>query len=436
MEDSSVGQQEPEERILRPRSGYSIIAWLVNIAWLLTVGIVPHAAKAEGLTGPVFHAGGQPLARLTSSPPNLPSICQPHRAFLPLLLDSPPGTATVSISTPLTPSSPIRAIAVYYDDLYLSRPEVPSVQANLNRVHSNFVSLPAGRLEWTYFKWADHPERWSSAVKDAQVDYLAEDLINYGAGRHRNTGVDVLAPLWIQSYPADAAIGVSGAASSEQVSLAALVNGAYGQQVLEMIGYLAAHYALDSISITELFYYDYGYGPDDLALYQADTGQADWPRQANGSINPDDPALGLWRSQKIAGWLQRASACAHSHGKELYLDVRISWGNLPSESRENAQYYATMLGAVDKLVLWGFANLAGYAPTYLGEVASYLVSKYPARRFIMSCGLWGPNGSVISAADLQTSLRSSSAGGLLDLWITPSNLLSSDHWAVLEGEWP
>lgn len=411
---------------------------LVNVVLLLHLLIGADAVtQADELAR---HASdpGKPLSvGISQNPLNLPAICQaPHRTFLPLAVSRPLSAATVSASAPVSPALPIRAVGVRYTDLFLSRSEVASLQANLDRAHSNFVALAAGRMEWTYFKWADHPERWSSAVRDSQLDYLAEDIVNYGTARHRDAMVDMLAPLWIQAHPADAAIGLSGSVSAEQVSTAALVNGAYGQQVLEMVGYLAANYALDSISITELFYYDTGYGPDDLALYRADTGQTDWPRRADGAINPDDPALGLWRSQKLAGWLQRASACAHNHGKEFYLDVRISWGNLPNESRENGQYYPTMLDVVDKLILWGYADLAGYSPAYLGEVAGYLVGKHPANRFIMSVGLWGPNGTVISAGDLQTAMQSSRTRGLPDLWITPSHMISAEHWAILATEWP
>lgn len=388
-------------------------------------------------TGMPARAAGMP-AEPRQGTLNLPAICYPlKKVFLPLVVKNFTGVGQAFAPAVQVAQSPIHAVRVSYIDLSLSRPEVPALQANLTQVGANFVALSAGRPDWSYFKWVGRETWWSSEVTDNQIDYLAEDIVNYGAGRHVNAIVDIFAPRWIAAHPTDAAVFFADATTSpDQVSTAALVNGAYGWQALEMIGYMTAFYNVDSVAVTELFYYNYGYGPDDLTLYQTDTGNTDWPRDVNGVIDRNDSALGLWRSQKVAAWLERAAACAHNHDKELYLDVRISWGNLPSESRENGQDYATMLAVVDKLIPWGYANLEGYPPGYLQDVAAYLSGKYAANRYIMSVGLWGPFGSVLPAADIQTSMRSSVTGGLPDLWITPTSLFTAAHWNVLDTEWP
>jgi len=407
------------------------------IVVVLIFSLMPGSSLALSVEGMSAQAARTP-AGMRQNAFNLPAICYPlKKGFLPLVIRNAGGIGQALAPAIRMIQSPIHAVRVSYNNLSLSRPEVPALQVNLTRVSANFVALSAGRPDWTYFKWVGHEAWWSSEVTDDQRDYLAEDIANYGAGRHVNAIVDIFAPHWIIAHPADAAVFYTGAYTSPvQVSTAALVNGAYGWHVLEMIGYIAAFYHVDSIAITELFYHDYGYGADDLALYQADTGNSDWPRDANGNIDRNHPTLGLWRSQKIASWLERAAACAHNHGKQLYLDVRISWGNLPSESRENGQDYATMLAVVDKLILWGYPNLEGYPPGYLQEVSAYLSSKYLANRFIMSIGLWGPLGNVVPANDIQTSMQSSVAGGLPDLWITPTHLFTAAHWDVLDVEWP
>jgi basic membrane lipoprotein Med (substrate-binding protein (PBP1-ABC) superfamily) len=62
----------------------------------------------------------------------------------------------------------------------------------------------------------------------------------------------------------------------------------------------------------------------------------------------------------------------------------------------------------------------------------------------MSVGLWDKDYdpsvlksqmSAISAADLQTSLQSTTQGGMTDQWVTPSFLMSDAHWQVLKDFW-
>ncbi len=352
---------------------------------------------------------------------DIPAICQA----------TPRGAATARSAVE---SEPIRAVRVHYASLSRSRGQVADLQRRLSAVRANFVTLSAGRPDWAYFKWAGQHRWWSSEVTRSGVDYLAADIAAYGRGRHVDVVVDVFAPAWLRAHPQDAAVDAQGRRSTLQASLYALTEGQFGRHVLAMIGYLARHYPLHSISITELFYDDYGFGEDDLALWQRDTGYADWPRYPDGRIARDHPGLGAWRSRRVASWLQRAAACAHNHGKQLYFDARISWANPANDALESGQHYATLLPIVDRIILWGYPNLNGYAPDYLREVAAVITSRYPGNRFIMSVGLWDREGAI-TPEELQTAMLSSQDGGLSDLFITPSSMLTDDHWAILARSW-
>jgi len=206
----------------------------------LIFSLMPVSSSALSVEGASAQATRTP-AGLYQRALNLPAICYPlKKVFLPLVVRNAGGVGQAFASAIRVTPSPIHAVRVSYNNLSLSRPEVPALQANLTRVSANFVALSAGRPDWTYFKWTGHETWWSSEVTDDQRDYLAEDIANYGAGRHVNAIVDIFAPHWIIAHPADAAVFYTGVYTSPvQVSTAALVNGAYGWHVLEMIGYMS-----------------------------------------------------------------------------------------------------------------------------------------------------------------------------------------------------
>jgi hypothetical protein len=104
----------------------------------------------------------------------------------------------------------------------------------------NLVAVGAGRADWTYFPWRDHPDRWSNEVKTTGIDYLLEDSLRFGKWAHVSAVVDVLAPLYIQAHPETAAISWVGVPSQNIVGMVELVDGKFGQDLLEMIGEVAA----------------------------------------------------------------------------------------------------------------------------------------------------------------------------------------------------
>jgi hypothetical protein len=331
---------------------------------------------------------------------------------------------------------PIHAVRVQYKNLATSRSEVAAVDANLTKAKVNFVSLSAGRVEWTYFKWADHPEYTSGDVTSTKLDFLALDSAKYKTHGWIDTTLDVLSPNYIKAHPTAAAINASGGKSTDIVGTMELVNGAYGKLLLAAVTYIAKNYAnVNSISITELCYHIDGYGPAEKTSYMAATGKKDWPRNSSGGININDTSIGTWRSGLISGYMAKLAAAAHAYGKQLYLDVDISRNNLSLETSTNGTRYDLMLKSVDMLVVWAYYYLDGYAPEYLTTLAKYL-TKYGNSKIIMSIGLWGPNNVNNMSADLlQRGLTASVAGGISNIWITPSIYMSSSLWTVLQKNW-
>jgi hypothetical protein len=345
---------------------------------------------------------------------------------------SPTKTLVPTATVPATGA--IRVMRVDYPNYATSRAVVGTWEQQMKAAGINMVALGAGRVEWTYFKWAGHEANWSNDVKDTGVDFLAEDSARFGHWAQINAVIDVFSPNYILSHPGTAAINASGQPSPNLVSTAELVNGAYGKLLLDLVAYIAANYPVDSISITELCYRVDGYGADDLALYKAATGRSDWPRNSDGSIAIDDPSIGNWRSAVLGEFLGRATALAHAYGKQLFFDVGVDINNLSNAENNHGTNYGVMLQHVDKLVVWGYFGDYGYPPEKSRDLAQYL-TQYGLNRIILSIGLWGPSGSTVSAADFKTAIQASQDGGMPNIWICPGSLMTSGHWQVLNDLW-
>lgn len=362
------------------------------------------------------------------------STATSYRPALVITHTPTPSPTFTPTATPTETPRPIRAVGVSYDDVVQSRSQVPALQAYFTSSGVNMVSLTAGRVDWTYFRWEGHPAQWSSAVKETNIDYLSEDCANFAYG-HLNAIVDIYAPRYIDEHPEAAAISYWGEPSDLLVSTAALTSGRFNELILEMLDYIAANYPVDSISITELSYRIYGYGDDDLALYRAYSGRDDWPRDRRGNILFDHPSIGEWRSAALAGFLAQAAEVVHAHDKELFFDVSVSWGNLSNEASEYGQHYGTMLNVVDRIVVWAYTDLEGYPPSYAGEIAAYLSRHYRTDQFILSIGLWRPNNKVVSPEVLAKTVASAMKGGSSNLWVTPTYLITEAHWQQLADVW-
>ena len=410
---------------------------LLALSALLFTGCVSVSISVQP-TSVVPSRAALPSAALSAVTPT------PEKITLPMVLSSPalpasPTPAPTPEPSPTPTPDPMRAVRIDFDSVLDSRPEIPELQALVLESGVNTVALGAGRPEWTFFAWAGREEYWSSAVRNTGLDLLAEDIRNFRADglgvRHIDAVVDVYAPNFIAENPALAAVSYWGAPSDLLVSTAGLLEGPFHDLLLDMIEYIAIHYDVDSISITELAYHDYGYGAADLALYRAYTGRDDWPRLADGTIAHEDPSIGEWRSAAIGQFLAEAAARVRPHGKELIMDVKVSWENLSNEGLEHGHHYPVMLQHADRLVVWAYAELAGYPPEYLSEIAAYLSARPESERFVLSPGMWGEQGELISPEDLGRSVRSAIAGGIKDVWVTPSNLMSAAHWREMAAGW-
>lgn len=348
-----------------------------------------------------------------------------------------PDTVTPSpdaVSSPDSTTLPVHAISLDLSDLARSPDDLDRLERRMQDAGVNMVGLSAGRLDWTGFRWNGREERWSAGVRERGRDLLADATRRFGVWAHVSAIVDVFAPRYLQAQPAQRALNAAGRPIPYQAGTHALVNGPFGDELIAMIDYIARHYEVDSITLTELFYYQEGYGADDLALYREYSGRRDWPRTPRGSINIDHPTIGAWRSAMIARFVERAARVAHTHGKQLFVDVRIDREAPQNEGRRSGHDYALLLQYADRLVLWNYFGLNGTAPEYTRDIARY-VQRYGANRIIISYGLWADRGAVVSAADLQRAMNAGQEGNLPHAWITPIRLMNDDHWRAITSVW-
>ena len=329
---------------------------------------------------------------------------------------------------------------VDFPDYSVSRSQVAGWEQNMKAAGINLVALGAGRVEWTYFKWAGHEVNWASSVRDSGIDFLAQDTERFGQWAQVNAVVDVFSPNYIATHPGTAAIRADGVPSTNLVSTAELTTGEYGKDLLAMIEYIAANYPVNSISLTELFYHVDGYGPDDKALYMAHSGNSDWPRNPDGTIAIMDKSIGDWRTHALDVYLDQIVAACHKYGKQFYMDVGLTldYGytleSLNHVTNEHGTNYNVVLEHTDKIVIWGYFSLDEFQPEYLQEVAQFL-NQFGQDRVILSIGLWGRNGPVVSADELKRGLLASQSGGMANIWITPGSLMDAAHWQVLDALW-
>jgi hypothetical protein len=337
----------------------------------------------------------------------------------------------------------VHALRIDYLDTSNARQEVSALENQMQQAGINMVALSAGRVDWTNFPWAGHPDRWSSEVKHTGIDYLAVDSERFGKWAHVSAVVDLLAPRYIQSRPEQAAISFSGVPSNNLVSTMDLVEGQFGQDVLNMIEYIAANYPVNSIVISELVYYVDGFGDNDKAAFMSYTGQPDWPRTASGEIDIDHPSIGAWRVNEIGRFLEKAATIVHQYNKLLFVEVRVDLDPGGNVVVKNGTDLNAFLQYADRLVVWGNHDMGGQPAGAISQVASYL-TQFGAGRVVMMIGLWdklySPDApkdqmTAIPAGDLKVMLQSADQAGIPDLWISPSFLMSQDYWSVVDELW-
>ena len=326
------------------------------------------------------------------------------------------------------------AIRADYTDMAISRPEVLPLEQKIQNAGMNMVSLGAGRVDWTFFMWSGHLNDWLSDVKNTGIDFLADDSSRFGSWAQVDAAVDALSPIYIKQNPQAAAISWDGKPSTQLVSTMQVVQGQYGQLLLQMIQYIAANYPVDSISINEMFYHLDGYGPDDKAAFVAYSGQPDWPRTSNGAIDINNPVIENWRTYELNIFLSQVHAICSKYGKQFYFDVPVS---LDATGNPNGGYGVQldkMFTNVDKIIIWGYFDLDSLAPQNLQNTAAIL-KQYGPERTIFLIGLWNKQLQAVSADKLQQAIAAVQQGGLTNIWITPASLMSDSHWSAVQQVW-
>lgn len=381
----------------------------------------PGAPPPRGETATAVPPGETPTLTATPRPSMTPT-------------PRPSPTPTASPTATPTPRQPVHAVRLDYGNYAASRSQMDAIEARLKAAGVNWVALGAGRAEWTYFKWPGNPNAWSGDVRDSGIDFLAEDAARFKRWARVDAVVDVFAPQYIAAHPQSAATSWLGKPSQYLVNTMDLVDGEYGQILLNMIEAICANYPVDSVSLTEMMYYTDGYGEVDKAAYMAATGRSDWPRLPNGLVNIDHPSIGEWRSREIARFLGKARAITSRYGKELLVDAAVSWEAPNNMGSEHGTRYDILLEQADRIVVWNYFGLSGVGAEYSEGLARILAGLGPGR-IILSVGLWGNGSSTLSAEQLSAALQAARRGGMEDAWVTPSLLMTDAHWAVLEAFW-
>ena len=296
------------------------------------------------------------------------------------------------------------------------------------------VGIGAGRLEWTYFRWPGHRDRWSGTQRAEASDLLGESVKAFGQRGVRAAAIlDVYSPAFVKAEPEKAAVRFDGERSAEQVEFMELVEGGYGQELVALAAYLAHAYDLEAVALTELGYRSYCYDDRCLASYRTATGRADWPRRPSGVVDVDDPSVWDWRTARMEGFLRRAALVLHGAGKKLYVDVPVSWDDLRRHGRDAGLDYARVLRHADRIVVWNYFAMDGRPPEVSRELARELRRAVPRDRVFVSIGLWGPRGGVVSPEEFGRAIRYTLEGGVSNLWITPNHLMTPAHWDALTG---
>jgi biofilm PGA synthesis N-glycosyltransferase PgaC len=339
-----------------------------------------------------------------------------------------PGYGTMTI-----PRGTMTVLATHFDTWSRWRDGIDSVLRSPGSKVINTVAVGAGRVDWTYFKWAPHPENWSNPQKAAKEDILQTAIAIF---EKRNWPVvaivDFYSPLFIRRNPDKAAEGFDGTRSSEQVCFVELVQGEFGRIMLEMIEYLAGNYSLKAIDLTELTYYSFCYCPRCLAVFGRQSGLKDWPRNwISGHVDRRDPRIGLWRSQAMLPFLRTAAGIVHSRDKKIFVDVPVSWENFKDEAREYGLEYSKVLSVADKIVVWDYFDLADEDPAISQKLAQYLLTRFKPQQVVVSLGLWG-KGDTVSPQKLAVAAYRTLKGGINSLWLTPNHLISRAHWQELD----
>ncbi len=323
------------------------------------------------------------------------------------------------------------AVATHFDAWKDWRSAVSSVVESPGAHLIQTVGVSAGRLEWAHFRWDGHQAQWSTIQKNESADVLGGAVHIFRQRGFRTVAiVDVYAPKLLKDEPEKAAVRFDGMRSADQVCFTELVDGDYGQRIVEMVAYLARNYPVDAISLTELGYNSFCFDDRCLVSYRNETKRTAWPTNRAGTIaDRNDPSVWEWRSIRMEAFLARIARVAHAAGKQLLVDVPVNWDDFRRYGKDSGLDYARILRHADQIVVWNYFGIDGRSPRVSQALAATLGRDFPAGRVSISIGMWGPHGTIDSET-LQEGLVYTLKGGASNIWITPNHFLSQNDWAA------
>lgn len=326
-----------------------------------------------------------------------------------------------------------RSVGVGYETVVDDPAGLPELARRLDEVNANSVTISVGRLDWTAFPWARHPEIEAVPGRDHVAEAIKALGTSASGERRRITlTIDLLVPGWIASNRGLAGINFDGTRSKDFASVTALTDGPVGERLVEFVDEVTRRYRPDAVALTELMFDNNTYGGDDRQSYLRAAGGTDWPRLANGDIDTGHPSIGKWRSTALASVVSKASAAAHANGSTLDMDVRAPWHDPGGDRPESGHDYTLLAGAADRLVLWNYFGLNSARPSYSEKLAAAMSAR--SGKYVISVGMWATDGRI-SAGDLAAALAASVAGGATAVAVTPSSMLDDAAWQALRKSW-
>jgi predicted ATP-grasp superfamily ATP-dependent carboligase len=288
------------------------------------------------------------------------------------------------------------AVATHFDAWQDWHEAVSSVLKNPNAPLIQTIGLSAGRPEWAYFRWEGHSAQWSAKQKVESADILGESVRAFkGHGFQTVAIVDVYATNLIRENPRMAAVRFDGVRSPDQVCFTELADGTYGQQIIDMVAYLARNYPVDAIALTELGYESSCFDDRCLMSYRRATGRTAWPTGAGRTKDGRrDASIWEWRSARMEGFLARVAGVVHGAGKKLIVDVPVSWDDLGRNGKDSGLDYKRVLRHADQIVVWDYFGSEHKDPSVSQVLAESLRKEFAANRVFVSIGLWGSNGTL------------------------------------------
>ena len=322
-----------------------------------------------------------------------------------------------------------------------------AVDAHLDEAGVNAVELSAGRIEFTAFDWAAHPD----AAAEPGIDHLARaarGVQETADGSTRQIGliVDAYAPNWLADHPGAAGVAADGERGTYQASASELTSGEVGRRLVAYVGALAERYDPSLISISELFLSEYSFGTDDRELYTEMTGHPDWPRTPDGEIAESDPSILAWRAEVIAGLLQRMrdamDAARDGEGTriDLVMEVRVDWQDPARGALESGHDYEVLLGPADRLLLWAYLYGIRHPVQIRRVLGAVDRAGVDMGRLGVSVGLWretpgAEQDEPISVPTFRSALRAADSHGVTSVNVTPFTLMSDRYWTALAEYW-